>query len=217
MEELVRVQRKEKVVTNPYFDTYVCLDIETTSRPANRIIEIGAVKVIRGKVAKVYTRLVDPKMKIPREIVRLTGITDAMVSGRRTIWQVLPELKEFMGDHVIVGHDLINNDMKNLISVGNSCGIEFDNPVFDTLNFSREFIDGSCGLGKLTELLWVNWEGRHRAANDALATSEVFEKLKTIYHMTTNESIKLTPKEITKIARNHDSYSGLTLKFQPAF
>lgn len=118
MEELVRVLRKDRIIEDPYFDTYVCLDIETTSRPANRIIEIGAVKVIRGRVSKVYTRLVDPGMKIPREITRLTGITDSMVSGRRNIWQVLPELKEFIGSHIIVGHDVIQNDMKNLIAVG---------------------------------------------------------------------------------------------------
>ena len=53
MEELVRVLRKDRIIEDPYFDTYVCLDIETTSRPANRIIEIGAVKVIRGRVSKV--------------------------------------------------------------------------------------------------------------------------------------------------------------------
>lgn len=217
MEELVRVLRKDRIIEDPYFDTYVCLDIETTSRPANRVIEIGAVKVIRGRVSRVYTRLVDPGMKIPREITKLTGITDSMVSGRRNIWQVLPELKEFIGSHIIVGHDVIQNDMKNLIAVGGACGIEFDNPVFDTLHFSREFIQGTCGLGSLCELLWVNWEGRHRAANDAMANQEVFEKLKTIHFMVNNENIHLSPKEITRIAKNHGAYSGLNLKFQTAY
>lgn len=206
--------RKENIIDHPYFDSYVCLDIETTSRPLNRIIEIGAVLVIRGRIAKVYTRLVDPGIHIPREIVQLTGITDRMVAGRRNIWQILPELKEFVGDYIIVGHDLINNDMKNLISAGSACGISFDNQVFDTLTFARKFMPGTGGLSQLTDLLSVPWDGRHRAKNDAQANLEVFEKLKIIYYMMTREGIRLNEKEIEKVARNPDSYRGIRDKFR---
>ncbi len=206
--------RKENIINHPYFDSYVCLDIETTSRPLNRIIEIGAVLVIHGRTEKVYTRLVNPGVRIPREIIQLTGINDRMVAGRRNIWQILPELKDFVGDRIIVGHDLINNDMKNLISAGNSCGIQFDNQVFDTLKFAREFMPGTCGLSNLTDILSVPWEGRHRAANDARANMEVFEKLKILYYMQTKEGIRLNEKEITKVARNPESYLGIQDKFR---
>lgn len=211
---LHRQVRRENIIQHPYFDSYVCLDIETTSRPQNRIIEIGAVLVIRGRTDKVYSRLVDPGIKIPGEISRLTGITDRMVSGRRNIWQILPELKSFLGDRIIVGHDLINNDMKNLISAGSACGVSFDNQVFDTLKFAREFMPGTCGLSQLTELLSVPWDGRHRAANDARANLEVFEKLKILYYMMTREGIRLNEKEITKVARNPVGYTGIQDKFR---
>lgn len=206
--------RKENIKDHPFFDSYVCLDIETTARPMNRIIEIGAVLVMRGRVEKVYSRLVNPGIHIPREIIQLTGITDRMVTGRRNIWQILPELKEFIGDHIIVGHDLINNDMKNLMSVGSACGISFDNQVFDTLKFAREFMPGTCGLSHLTDLLSVPWDGRHRAANDARANLEVFEKLKILYYMMTREGIRLNEKEIAKVARNPENYLGIQDKYR---
>ncbi len=210
MEDAVRkTVRKENIIRHPFFDTYICLDIETTSRPMNRIIDIGAVLVVRGRPEKVFTRLIDPGIRIPREIVQLTGITDRMVSGRRNIWHILPELKEFIGDRIIVGHDLINNDMKNLISAGNACGIDFENQVFDTLQFARRFMPGTCGLSHLTEMLSVPWEGRHRAANDARANMEVFEKLKILFYMADREGIRLDEHEIAKVARNPESYMGI--------
>lgn len=205
--------RKENILEHPFFDTYVCLDIETTSRPMNRIIEIGAVLVVKGRPEKTFKRLVDPGIRIPREIVQLTGITDRMVKGRRRIWQILPELKDFIGDRIIIGHDLINNDMKNLISVGNASGINFENQVFDTLQFALSFMPGTCGLSRLTDILEVPWEGRHRAANDALANMEVFEKLKILYYMAKGEGINLNEHEIAKVARNPHKYMGIQDKF----
>ncbi|KAF5078723.1 3'-5' exonuclease [Proteiniclasticum sp. QWL-01] len=215
MEDTIRkTVRKENIVSHPFFDTYVCLDIETTSRPMNRIIEIGAVLVVKGRKERVYTRLVNPGIRIPREIVQLTGISDKMVSGRRSIWQVLPELKQFVGERIIVGHDLINNDMKNLLQVGQAMGISFDNQVFDTLHFARRFMPGTCGLSHLTEILQIPWEGRHRAANDAQANMEVFEKLKILYYLMDREGIRLNEKEIAKVAHNTEAYLGVQDKFR---
>lgn len=214
---LKRPSPKGKRIKHPYFDTYVCLDIETTSRPANRIIEVGAVLVIRGREVKAFNRLVDPGIRIPRDIVELTGITDRMVDGRRNIWRILPELREFVGDHIIVGHDLINNDLKNLNRAGEVLGIEFDNPVFDTLQFARKFLPGTCGMDHLTDLLGVPWEGRHRAGNDARANMEVFEKLKILHYMKTKEGIVIDAQEIASLARSPKSYAGIKDKIRFSF
>lgn len=204
---------REQILTKPHFDTYICLDIETTSRPQNRIIEIGAVLVVNGRRQKVFKRLVNPGIRIPSEITSLTGISDRMVDGRRKIWQILPELKQFLGDHIIVGHDLIRNDMWNLSCAGDRCGVHFDNPLFDTLSFSRSLLPGTCSLAQLTEELAVPWEDRHRALNDAIANMEVFEKLKLIYVMAEQEGLKLNGDEINKIARHPERYMGVSEKF----
>lgn len=209
---ITRVTKDQKI-TDPYFDSYVCLDIETTSRPLNRIIEVAAVKVIKGRIVKEFRRLVDPGVKIPKDIVKLTGITDSMVRGRRSIWQVLPEFKNFIGDSILVGHDIITNDMRNLLSCAATIRMDFQNPVFDTLIFSKTFMRGTCGLSNLCETLMVPWEQRHRALSDCKANQEVFEKLKIIYYMIENEGINLNDREMAKIVQNPHMYQGVTEKF----
>ena len=158
MEDAVNnMVHKENILFYPFFDTYVCLDIETTSRPMNRIIEIGAVLVVKGRLEK------------------------------------------------------------TLISVGNHCGVDFDNQVFDTLEFALGFMPGTCGLSNLTDILDVPWEGRHRAHNDARATMEVFEKLKILFYMAEGEGIRLNEHEIAKVARNPEYYAGVQEKFRFSF
>ena len=61
-------------------DTYIALDLETTglSPSMDRILEIGAVKVVNGQILETYETLVNPERKIEKRIEELTGITDEM-------------------------------------------------------------------------------------------------------------------------------------------
>jgi DNA polymerase-3 subunit alpha (Gram-positive type) len=60
---------------------YVVIDVETTGLEAgfNRIIEIGAVRIVNGVTCKEFSTLVNPNCPIPEEIVELTGITPEML------------------------------------------------------------------------------------------------------------------------------------------
>ena len=62
-------------------DSYVVFDIETTgfSPVKNRIIEIGAVKVVEGKIVDRFSTFVNPRVPIPFRIEQLTSINDEMV------------------------------------------------------------------------------------------------------------------------------------------
>ena len=59
-------------------DSYVVFDIETTgfSPVKNRIIEIGAVKVVEGKIVDRFSTFVNPHVPIPFRIEQLTSIND---------------------------------------------------------------------------------------------------------------------------------------------
>ena len=59
------------------FDTFVAVDIETTglSPEQNKIIEIGALKIVNGKVTGEFSKLINPKIPISDKISSLTGIT----------------------------------------------------------------------------------------------------------------------------------------------
>lgn len=91
---------------------FVVFDIETTgfSPVNNRIIEIGAVKVSEGKIVDRFSSFVNPDVPVPFEIVKLTGITDSMVSEAPFIDTVLPQFLDFCGDAVLVAHNA-NFDM----------------------------------------------------------------------------------------------------------
>ena len=97
-----------------YVPDYVVFDLETTGTSCynDRIVEIAAVKVSGGKVIDEFSSLVNPEMSIPYFASQVNGITDEMVEDEPTICEVLPEFLEFIGDSVLVGHNIHTFDMK---------------------------------------------------------------------------------------------------------
>ena len=89
-------------------DPYVVFDIETTgfSPVANRIIEIGAVRVEEGSIVDRFSVFVNPQVPIPFKIEQLTGINDSMVVDAETIEEVLPKFLEFSKGWLILSNDL---------------------------------------------------------------------------------------------------------------
>ena len=88
--------------------TLVALDIETTGLDSQKdaIIEIGAIRFRGTRIEGEYHTLLNPGRSIPRNVVDLTGITDAMVARAPRAVDKLPELEEFVGDDPVVGHQL---------------------------------------------------------------------------------------------------------------
>ena len=77
-------------------DAYVVFDLETSgfSTVANKIIEIGAVKVVNGKITDKFSTFVTPEVPIPYRIEELTSINDSMVHADPTIAEILPKILE---------------------------------------------------------------------------------------------------------------------------
>ena len=93
----------EELVNN----TYVVFDIETTGLDVmnNGITEIGAVKIVNGKLTEQFTTLVKPDYRISDEIVRITGITEEMVKDAPKISTVIPDFIKFIDGAIIVAHN----------------------------------------------------------------------------------------------------------------
>lgn len=158
---------------------FVVFDIETTGLSAKNdmITEIGAVKIKDGSVVDSYSQLIDPGIPIPELIVKLTGITDEMVKGKPKIDKVIKEFYDFIGDHVVVAHNA-KFDIGFIRNKLNSLGLNFTNPVLDTLELSRTVYPNlkNHKLKTLVKYLDVELLNHHRAVDDAVATSKILIK-----------------------------------------
>ena len=66
-------------------ETYVIFDLETTGldpKDGNSIIEIGAVRVRNNEIIDRFDELINPGVKLSDEIIRITNITDEMLTGK---------------------------------------------------------------------------------------------------------------------------------------
>ena len=161
-------------------DSYVVFDIETTgfSPIQNKIIEIGAVKMVNGEVTDRFSRFVNPKEPIPFRIQELTSINDDMVKDAEEIEKVLPDFMEFCQGSVLVAH----NAGFDTSFIEENCkrqGLPYDYTVVDTLSLARMLLTDMAkfGLANLCKKFNISLENHHRAIDDATATGEVFIKL----------------------------------------
>lgn len=160
-------------------EKYVVFDIETTgfSPVKNKIIEIGAVKVINGKITEYYSTFVNPHVPIPYEIVKLTSITDEMVKDAKSIEEILPEFMEFSEGAIMVAHNA-SFDMSFIKENCRRQGIERDFTYVDTMGIARVLLTDikRHTLDSICKKLNIVLESHHRAVDDAGATAHMFVK-----------------------------------------
>lgn len=162
-------------------DTYIALDLETTglNPSTDRILEIGAVKVICGKQAETYETLVNPGRKIERRIEELTGITDEMAAGGMDTRTAVTGLVEFCGDLPLLGHNIIF-DYSFVKQNAVNLNLLFEKQGIDTLKIARALFPEmeSRSLQALCAYYEIRPKMAHRAAFDALASMELYRRMR---------------------------------------
>ncbi|MFH1512395.1 MAG: PolC-type DNA polymerase III [Bacillota bacterium] len=161
-------------------DPIVVLDFETTglSPVADRIIEIGAVKLSGGAVLEELSILCDPGVPLQEKITELTGITDAMLKGKPSAAEGITQLIRFIGSHAVAAHNAAF-DIGFLKAEARRGGLKFFAPVIDTLSLARRMYPGlkSYRLGALCRMLKVPLKNAHRAVHDAGATAKCLHQM----------------------------------------
>lgn len=165
-------------------DTYVVFDLETTGLHANEgdsIIEIGAVKMCRGKIIDTFDELINPNRLISDEIISITGITNEMLEGKPGEEEMVKKFMNWVGDLTMVAHNA-----KFDISFINMAYLKYDlgrlnNTLIDTLGLSRylESNERYHNLATLTIRYNIPWDEdkHHRANYDAEGTALIFYKM----------------------------------------
>ena len=158
---------------------YVCIDLETTGLhpKTDKIIEIGAVRVREGKVEKTWQSMVNPGRELTERTRQITGIRQEEVDHAPEIGQVLPQLLDFLGKDVLVGHSLLF-DFSFLKKAAVNAGLSLEAEGIDTLKLARKYLPElpSRNLGELCRHFGIPHRA-HRALGDAQATAALYELL----------------------------------------
>lgn len=165
-------------------ERYVVLDLEMTGLNPKRdkILEIGAARVENGKLVQQYETFVNPGIKIPEVVRKLTGITDEMVKEAPRTEEILEDFIGFCGEDILVGHNVIF-DYSFLKQAAVNEKLSFEKSAVDTLKLARKFLPGleHRTLEYLCTYYGIDRTNGHRALYDALATKEVLERLVEAY------------------------------------
>jgi DNA polymerase-3 subunit epsilon len=176
---MLGVQRSFEDLGSPLSEVPFCvLDIETTGGAAADlgITEIGAVRFRGGEPDGSFHTLVNPGAPIPPFITVLTGITQAMVIEAPRVEEMMPAFLEFLGDAVIVGHN-VRYDIGFLDAAARALGYgPLPNRSVDTLGLARRLVQSEIRdfrLGSLAAYFRSPVTPTHRAFDDARATAHV--------------------------------------------
>ncbi len=158
---------------------FVVVDVEATGAkmPPNRIIELGAYRVRRGRIVDSFITLLNPEIPIPRFVIALTGITNAMVKEAPLFAEVAPRWLDFVSDAVLIAHNapfdtnFLNHEISRVYP-----GHRMINAHLCTVKLSRRAVPGLINyrLDTVADHFSIPIFERHRAGSDALATAEVF-------------------------------------------
>lgn len=164
---------------------FVVFDLETTglnNQPAvgkvDRIIEIGAVKIVDGNISEKFSTFVACPEKLPQNIVELTGIHDEDLIGAPECENVIADFYKFIDGCALVGHN-VQFDYRFVKYYGEQSRFFIDAKTYDTWTISQEVLRGELTNYKLNTL--ADYYGihfnHHRAFDDALTTAKVFIRL----------------------------------------
>lgn len=164
---------------------YTVLDLETTglSHLKDHILEIAALKIQNGHIAKKFQALVQCPVKIPETVTQLTGLTEEMLADNgRPLNHVLEECLNFIGTDLLVLHNAAFD--YGFLQVGcRKSGLPVPrNPCVDTLRLAREKLRelSSYSLEDVAGYFGFDVTGCHRAEKDCHLTFGIYEKLKEI-------------------------------------
>lgn len=178
-------------------DSYVALDLEMTGlRPKeDRIIEIGAVKVIDGEATDSFSTLINPRMELSERITRITGIRQQELESAPEIEDILKPLSEFMEDLPLLGHRILF-DYSFLKRAMVNHKLSFEKSGIDTLALSRKYLPELPS--KRLEDMCLHYripQQAHRAMEDARAAHLLYGKIKEQF-LSKDNRLDFEPKQL---------------------
>ncbi|NJN48414.1 MAG: 3'-5' exonuclease [Candidatus Competibacteraceae bacterium] len=162
------------------------VDLETTgfAPPVARAIEISIIKAnLQAGLQDQITHLINPGVRVPEQITRLTGISQAMVASADRETEIWPRCWPWLSDGVFTAHN-VAFDYGFVKAELKQQGYDWHKASTDqfcTVIFSRLMLPDlpSRSLPKLVEHFGFAVGRSHRAAADTLACWLLAQRLLT--------------------------------------
>ena len=164
------------------FDSFIAIDLETTGLDPSscEILELGAVRYIKGELVEEFSELIKPDALIPSEITRLTGISNEMVEKSPPLSLVFDKYKKMLdGAPWVVGHN-VSFDLGFLKPHITKPKFALLEPrVMDTGALARILFPrlARYSLASLVSHFRISRNKAHRALDDCKATAEIYLNL----------------------------------------
>lgn len=161
---------------------YAIVDIEATGGSVGadeRIIQFAFVLIQNGETIHTFETLVNPGKNIPRNIRKLTGITNNHVKKEPYFEEVAPMILTLLEDVVFVAHN-VGFDYRFLNEQLKAHGFKQLNiPAVDTVELTQILYPtmDSFQLEDIAGFLGYDLEDAHDALADAKATVHIFQQL----------------------------------------
>lgn len=175
---------------------YTVVDTETTglSTESCCLIEVSALRVREGQVAAEFSTLIRPPWREVQKngqwqqgyvddfIQGLTGITDEMLEGAPLPEEALPQVEDFLGRDLLLGHNVGFDTAFLYDSFQKYLGRPLGNNSLDQLRLARKLLPQlpHHRLGDVAAALGVPYQGAHRALADCWITYGCYEKLRAL-------------------------------------
>ncbi len=158
---------------------FIIIDTETTGLGKySKLVEFAGLKFRNGKPIESFNVLINPKMKMSDDVIKIHNITNDMVLNMPTIDQVSDQIYQFIGDDILVAHNApFDMDVLNRRLL-----FGLKNKYIDTLLIFRETLNlRRYSLSNIKSYFNIEIKQTHRALDDVNMLYACLKKLNKPY------------------------------------
>lgn len=163
---------------------HTAIDVETTGLAAesDRMTEIALVKMWGTQVVERWSSLINPCRSIPPHIVRLIGINDEMVAAAPLFTDLVPTIREFIGDSTLIAHNAPFDKGFLEAEFRRAGQVPLANSWLDTVAMAKKLLPHlpNRRLTTVAGYFGLDNLGHHRAMADALMAAGIYAKMSAL-------------------------------------